>query len=105
IFSQLTKKIEIPTKSKIGLISLVVAFGLIHVLDPFKSAIPNNIFFILLIFSFANIVMHFGSRIAIWFTLRTSEKKRDEPIFKMFDFITFYVVYVMNFVVQVWTLL
>ncbi len=105
IFSQLTKKIEIPTKYKIVLISIAIMLGLIHIFEPFTNTLPNDIFLILLGSSLANIAVYFASRIEIWFAIQTTNKKRDEQIFKMFDFLTLYLVYIMSFVVQIGTII
>ncbi|SEA71605.1 hypothetical protein SAMN04487990_1318 [Bizionia paragorgiae] len=105
IFSHLTKKNNIHSGLKIGLICVLGLFGLMHFINPFDNAIPNKLFLILLGFSLALIIFHYGSRIAIWFTIQINNKERDDLLFKWYDILIFYVVYIMIFVFQIATLI
>lgn len=105
IFSHLTKKIKLHSKFKIGLISVLVILGLIHFINPFHTSIQNNLFAILLGFSLGLFIFHYGSRLAIWFTIQINKGERDELLFKWYNIFIFYVIYAMIFTFQIATLI
>ena len=105
IFSLLTKKIEIQNRLKIGLICILGLTGLLQFLNPFDNTIPNKLFLILVAFSLVLFIFHYASRLAIWFNIQINKGEKDELLFKWYNIIIFYVVYIMIFVFQIATLI
>ena len=105
IFSRLTKKILIKPKLKTYLLFLLFVLIVIQFVNPYKKAIPNDLFFILFGFSLSLFIFHYGSRITIWFTIKNNKNKKDSLLFNWYNFIIFYVTYIMIFVFQIMTLI
>lgn len=105
IFSLLTKKIEIQSGLKLGLICILGIFGLLQFLNSFDNTIPNKLFLILVAFSLALFIFHYASRLAIWFNIQINNGEKDELLFKWYNIIIFYVVYLLIFVFQIVTLI
>lgn len=104
-FAKLTKKIEIKTKLKIGVIIILFIIAILHFLNPFGFAIENRLFLILFGFSLSLFVFHYGSRIAIAFSTAINKGQKDELLYKWYNFLIFYVVYIMITVFQIATII
>src|SRR5690554_3575866 len=105
IFSYLTKKIIFSSKVKVLFVSFIILFIISHFIGLLDSTISNEVFCILIFFSMSFFVFHYGRNIAIWFTIKINNNKRDELLFKWYNFWINYVMYVLIFVFQIATLI
>ncbi len=105
IFSHITKKIKFSLNIQIGVIFFLITFILCHFLNVFDTTISNEVFTILLLFSGTFFIFHFGRNITIWFTTRLNNNRKDELLFRWFNFWVNYVIYAMIFIFQIATLI
>lgn len=105
IFSKLTKKIEINTKLKIGITITLFIIAILHLFDPFDFAIESKLLLILFGFSLSLFIFHYSSRIAIAFSTAVNKGKKDKLLYKWYNILIFYVVYIMITVFQIATII
>lgn len=102
IFELLSRKVKTSKKVKFIAIFIAVNIVLWHFINPFQSSISNEEFLILFIFSLINIVFFIMSKITLWMN---SHIDKDHAIFKLWDILIFYVVYIMVYLFQIVTIL
>ena len=100
IFHFLTGKVELSNKSRITLIALCVLMLILHYSEMLFRPIPNNHFYHLMIFSLLLFVLHFGSYLPILAMKQISSNFENHFAFTGFNFMRFYVIYVLIFVYQ-----
>lgn len=105
IFEKLTKKIKIVTKLKSGFVIILLLIVTLHFFNPLDFAIANKVFIILFGFSSSLFIFHFGSRIAIAFSTSINNGNEDKLLYKWYNFLIFYVVYIMISVFQIATII
>lgn len=105
IFEKLTKKIAIAGKLKNGLIIILFIILIMHFFNPLDFSIDNQLFIILFGFSLSLFIFHYGSRIAISFSNYINKGNEDELLYKWYNFLIFYVVYIMISVFQIATVI
>ena len=100
IFSYLTKKMLLGVKMKIGLIALLIIIVVLHFLDFWRTSIPDQHFYHLVIFSAVLFIFHFGSKFPILAMKKINPKFENHLAFSGFNFMRFYVVYVLVYLYQ-----
>lgn len=105
IFARLTKKIRISAEFRLWMFVILSGILITHFIDPFDFAIANELFIILFGFSIALFVFHFGSIIALEFHTKINSGKEDKRLQTWYNFLIFYVVYILIFVFQVATII
>ncbi len=100
IFSFLTKKIEFNFRVQIGLIVLLVAITVLHLFKLLPELISNQHFFHLVLFSMVLFIMHFGSKLAILSMKKINPNFETHIVFSVFNFMRYYIIYVLVFVYQ-----
>ncbi len=100
IFSYLTKKIPLSVGMRIGLILLLIVMVALHFLDFWKTSISDQNFYQLVIFSAILFIFHFGSELPILVMKKINPKFENHLAFSGFNFMRFYLVYVLVYLSQ-----
>jgi len=105
IFEKLTKKIKLAKKLKSGIVTIMLLILILHFFNPLDFAIPNKLFIILFGFSSSLFIFHYGSRVAIAFSTHINKGSKDKLLYNWYDFLIFYVVYIMISIFQIATII
>ncbi|MEL0457496.1 hypothetical protein WJN01_14750 [Flavobacteriaceae bacterium SZ-1-7] len=107
IFEKLTKKISIKPKIRIGLLTTLLPLLILHFVNPFYKSLPNKLFIILIGFSLALFIFHYGSKISLWLATNTiSAENKNKELFKKWNNLwVLYVPYGMISIFQVTTII
>ena len=99
IFSLLVKRIAVKKK---WLMLLVVALiiALLQLLEILPRAIANSDFILLLLFSFSLVLFHFLGTLTRSTLVRLKPSIKDHPVLRVFNFLVFYLVYILVFLYQ-----
>jgi len=105
IFCFLTRKIQLGKKMSIGLIVLLIMLVIFHFLELLPNPVSDYHFYLLLFFSLTLFIFHFGGEIVIWILKKVRPDLKNHSVFSVFNFLRFYVVYVLIYVYQCISLL
>jgi len=105
IFNFFTKKLKFSNKMLITLISICFLLLIFHFLGFFFKLISNNHLFHLMIFSLILFVINIFSNLLIIIIKKLNSNLEDHLGFKVFNFIRYYLVYILIFVYQCSSLL
>lgn len=100
IFHFLTKKVELSNKLYVILIAICILILFLHYSGVFFKPIPNNHFYHQIIFSLMLFVLHIGSYIPILVMKRMVPNFENHFAFTVFNFVRFYVIYILIFIYQ-----
>jgi hypothetical protein len=95
IFCYLTKKVELSVKIRIAVISSLFIIIVLHFSGITMKTISNSQFYILLIFSLLLLVFNFGIKFVIWIMAKTSKSDKAIVLTKAFNFIRYYLIYIL----------
>lgn len=106
IFSNLTQKIKLNNKLKISLLIFLLIFCLIHFIsNKWISAISNQLFLRLIIFSFCAFIFHYGGKLSKSYAMKIHNIDKNHSAIKGYNFLIHYVSYILIFTAQVGTLI
>ncbi len=100
IFHFLTGKVDLSNKLRIALIVICVIMLFLHYSRALFKPLPNNYFNHLMIFSLTLFILHIGSFIPILVMKRINPNFERHLAFTVFNFMRFYVIYILIFVYQ-----
>jgi hypothetical protein len=105
IFHYLTKKVELSNKLRLFLIATCILILFMHYSGILFEPIANNHFYHLMIFSLVLFVVHIGSYIPILAMKKVAPNFEGHFALTAFNFMRFYVIYILIFVYQCTSLL
>ncbi len=100
MYQFLTRKLKLNTTVVLGLfVLLFLVFIVIQV--GFIGGMPQNKFYLLILFSCSLILFHFGSASVLWILSKINPKIKDHFVLVLFNFLRFYVVYFLIYIFQI----
>jgi hypothetical protein len=104
MFSFLTKRIRLYRKVRLGLIFFIATVLILHFMNPLNTYLPNHQFYALTLFSLALFVFHFGGELPVIIMKKIIPTVEHHPALSLFNFLRFYLVYILVFVFQCYLL-